>query len=47
MSLGESAGIGQGKVKELLDVVFPDTLLVVYAERMLENTYKDLNCCIH
>jgi 3-hydroxyisobutyrate dehydrogenase-like beta-hydroxyacid dehydrogenase len=41
MILSEAAGVGQGKVKELLDVVFPDTLLVVYAERMLENTYKD------
>lgn len=28
-------------MKELLDAVFPNTLLGIYAERMLKNTYKD------
>ena len=41
MTLGEASGVGQGKVKELLDSVFPNTLLGVYANRMLNNTYKD------
>ncbi|KAI9359707.1 hypothetical protein BD770DRAFT_419315 [Pilaira anomala] len=41
MTLGEASGVGQDKVKELLDAVFPNTLLGVYAGRMLNNTYKD------
>lgn len=41
MILSEAAGVGQGNVKELLDAVFPNTLLGVYADRMLNNTYKD------
>jgi 3-hydroxyisobutyrate dehydrogenase-like beta-hydroxyacid dehydrogenase len=41
MTLGEASGVGQGKVKELLDAVFPKTLLGIYAGRMLNNTYKD------
>ncbi|KAI8975439.1 hypothetical protein BDF20DRAFT_878650 [Mycotypha africana] len=41
MTLGEAAGVGQQHVKELLDCVFPNTLLGVYAGRMLNNTYRD------
>ncbi|KAI8091002.1 uncharacterized protein B0P05DRAFT_528342 [Gilbertella persicaria] len=41
MTLGEAAGVGQDKVKDLLDAVFPNTLLGVYAGRMLNNTYRD------
>lgn len=41
MTLGEAAGVGQDKVKELLDAVFPNSLLGIYANRMLNNTYKD------
>lgn len=41
MTLGEASGVGQDKVKELLDAVFPNTLLGIYADRMLNNTYKD------
>lgn len=41
MTLGQAAGVGQDKVKELLDALFPGTLLVQYADRMLRNTYKD------
>lgn len=41
MTLGEASGVGQDKVKELLDAVFPNSLFGVYAGRMLNNTYKD------
>lgn len=41
LTLGEASGVGQGKVKEILDAVFPNTLLGVYASRMLNNTYND------
>lgn len=41
MTLGEASGVGQDKVKELLDAVFPNSLMGVYADRMLKNTYKD------
>jgi 3-hydroxyisobutyrate dehydrogenase-like beta-hydroxyacid dehydrogenase len=41
MTLGEASGVGQNKVKELLDSVFPGSLLGIYASRMLNNTYKD------
>ncbi|KAI7883356.1 NAD(P)-binding protein [Lichtheimia hyalospora FSU 10163] len=41
MTLGQAAGVGQDKVKELLDALFPGTLLPQYADRMLRNTYKD------
>lgn len=41
MTLGEASGVGQEKVKELLDAVFPSSLLGIYAGRMLNNTYKD------
>lgn len=41
MTLGETSGVGQDKVKELLDSVFPNSLLGIYAGRMLNNTYKD------
>lgn len=41
MTLGEGAGVGQDKVKELLDCVFPNSLLGIYAGRMLNNTYRD------
>ncbi|OBZ85734.1 hypothetical protein A0J61_06214 [Choanephora cucurbitarum] len=41
MTLGEASGVGQDKVKELIDCVFPNSLLSVYSERMLKNTYRD------
>ncbi|KAI8383074.1 hypothetical protein BD560DRAFT_346470 [Blakeslea trispora] len=41
MTLGEASGVGQDKVKDLIDCVFPNSLLSVYAERMLKNTYRD------
>ncbi|KAI9468116.1 MAG: hypothetical protein EXX96DRAFT_591966 [Benjaminiella poitrasii] len=41
MALGEAAGIGQDKVKELLDFVFPNSLMGIYATRMLNNTYRN------
>lgn len=41
MTLGETSGVGQDNVKELLDSVFPNSLLGIYAGRMLNNTYKD------
>lgn len=41
MTLGQAAGVGQDKVKDLIDCVFPSSLLGIYAGRMLNNTYRD------
>lgn len=41
MTLGQASGVGQDKVKELLDALFPGTLIPQYADRMVRNTYKD------
>lgn len=41
MTLGQAAGVGQDKVKDLIDCVFPGSLLGIYAGRMLNNTYRD------
>ncbi|KAI7899267.1 NAD binding domain of 6-phosphogluconate dehydrogenase-domain-containing protein [Cokeromyces recurvatus] len=40
MALGEAVGVGQDKVKELIDCVYPNSLLSLYATRMLNNTYR-------
>lgn len=40
MTLGEAAGVGQDKVKELIEALCPGTVLVGYADRMLRNTIK-------
>ncbi|ORZ00689.1 hypothetical protein BCR43DRAFT_485641 [Syncephalastrum racemosum] len=41
LTLGEASGVGQEHVVELIDLVWPGTLLSVYAKRMLGNTYND------
>lgn len=41
MTLGEASGVGQEHVVELIDSVWPGTLLSVYARRMLGNTYNN------
>ncbi|KAI8148311.1 hypothetical protein BJV82DRAFT_663691 [Fennellomyces sp. T-0311] len=41
MTLGEASGLGQNKVKEVIDALFPGTLLPVYSDRILNNTFTD------
>ncbi|KAI8992538.1 hypothetical protein BDB01DRAFT_438179 [Pilobolus umbonatus] len=41
LTLGEASGVGQDKVVELLQSLFPQSLLSIYADRMLKFTYKD------
>ncbi|KAI9322887.1 NAD binding domain of 6-phosphogluconate dehydrogenase-domain-containing protein [Dichotomocladium elegans] len=41
MTLGAAVGIGQEKVKEVLDLLFAGTLISSYADRMVRNTYRD------
>lgn len=41
MTLGEAAGVGQDKVKDLVDAVFANPLMSIYSARMLNNTYRN------
>lgn len=41
LTLGEAAGVGQDTVKDLVDNVFGSPLMSIYADRMLNNTYRD------
>ncbi|KAI8148309.1 NAD binding domain of 6-phosphogluconate dehydrogenase-domain-containing protein [Fennellomyces sp. T-0311] len=41
MTLGEASGVGQDKVKEVIDALFPGTLLTVYSDRIINNTFMD------
>ncbi|KAI9495098.1 hypothetical protein BDB00DRAFT_927785 [Zychaea mexicana] len=41
MTLAQASGIGQDKVKDLMDGLFPGTLLPMYADRMNRNTYEN------
>lgn len=41
MTLGEASGVGQNKVFDLLQAIFPKSAMVIYGGRMLNNTYRD------
>ncbi|KAI7872573.1 hypothetical protein BDF14DRAFT_1740020 [Spinellus fusiger] len=41
LTLGEASGISEGKVGELLNSMFPQTVLSIYSSRMIEKTYND------
>ena len=40
-TLAEASGVGQEKVKELMDALFPGSILPAYADRMVRNTFTN------
>lgn len=41
LTLGEATGVGQENVKKLLDMLFPNTLVAVYADRIVNKIYEN------